>query len=501
MWRRVVLLTVLCGVAAEEDPADAYLARGVEAYQAGALQDAHDAFTTCLHMSATRTDCMTNLASVLDDMQEKKAAEELYRAVIAVEPNHSDAIYNLALLLQDKEDAYSGNAQFGREAVHLFRAVVSADGSRWDAWANMAGAIASLQEAPMLATRSYQRAIYELEKHHHELENKYSEPDESEIGYLAALYYGLGIQLSQLSASDCSDLAREPASFLVGAEDGGDDGTGSVCRENAENALRVAVELDPEHAQAEHMLASLTASSGGKGGEGATSLSKASPAFVKALFDDFSDSFDQKLAELQYRVPALVGAAVAAHVESARGGAPFRGALDAGCGTGLAGPYLRPLVAGHLCGVDLSQKMLDRAEGLQTSDGTRVYDSLLAQDLVALTREAVAPGSSGSGGVELVTAADVLVYFGDLGLLMATFGQVSSPASVLVFSCERVTDAEDAPGGWLLRRSGRFAHSKAYVQATAAASGYVLRAYEEIVPRMEHGQPVPGHLFVFERYA
>ena len=45
-------------------------------------------------------------------------------------------------------------------------------------------------------------------------------------------------------------------------------------------------------------------------------------------------------------MPEIVGEAVAALHASRVGGAPFGAALDAGCGTGLAGPYIRPLVAG-----------------------------------------------------------------------------------------------------------------------------------------------------------
>ena len=78
-----IITCALCWTSAQEDPGDPYLLRGIEAYQAGDLQVAHDAFATCLKLSAARTDCMTNLASVLDDMDNKQAAEELYRAVLA----------------------------------------------------------------------------------------------------------------------------------------------------------------------------------------------------------------------------------------------------------------------------------------------------------------------------------------------------------------------------------------------------------------------------------
>ncbi len=125
------------------------------------------------------------LASVLDDLDNKPAAEELYRAVLTVEPNHLDATYNLALLLQGKEGAFNGGAIVGREAISLYRTVLAADASRWDAWANLAAAIDSLKEAPMLATKAYQKAIVRLERAHG---TAGGEPDDAELGYLAKLY-------------------------------------------------------------------------------------------------------------------------------------------------------------------------------------------------------------------------------------------------------------------------------------------------------------------------
>ena len=95
-------------------------------------------------------------------------------------------------------------------------------------------------------------------------------------------------------------------------------------------------------------------------------------------------------------------------------------------------------------------------------------------------------------------AADVLVYFGALDELLRTFAGLSAAGASLIFSCERVAAGADAPAGWRLMPSGRFAHTKAYVVAAAAASGYALRAYDEIVPRREGGVDVQGHVFVFE---
>ncbi|KOO24445.1 hypothetical protein Ctob_002014 [Chrysochromulina tobinii] len=340
---------------------------------------------------------MTNLGSVLIDLggeDNDARAEELYRMVLAIEPAHSDAAFNLALQLQDRKtnDAL-------REAASLYLEVVAADPKRWDAWANLGTALAEVRDRPLQATRAFQRAILELERMHEASEGEPAE-ESDDATYLAELYYNFGIQLSGLSDEQCATYAAEPTSLLMGVEPG-----------------------------------------------------------------DASSA-----------------------------------------------------VSSSVC-VDLSPKMLTKAEALMTEDGSPVYDKVLAADLVTLQRadvlerrmqgnhrasmrrqQAAARAVDEQSGVELLAAADVLVYFGDLSDVLAAFSRLSAVSGVaLVFSCERA-DEEEAPAGWRLRTSGRFAHTKAYVVATAAATGnFELIAYEEITPRMENGVPVQGHLFTFAR--
>merc|ERR1712203_163478 len=94
-------------------------------------------------------------------------------------------------------------------------------------------------------------------------------------------------------------------------------------------------------------------------------------------------------------------------------------------------------------------------------------------------------------------AADVFVYFGSLDKVLATFAKLSTKGAKLIFSCERATE-EEAPLGWRLLTSGRFSHTKWHVLDAATSSGYNLVSYQEIVPRMERGEEVLGHLFTFE---
>src|SRR5215470_7597059 len=81
-------------------------------------------------------------------------------------------------------------------------------------------------------------------------------------------------------------------------------------------------------------------------------------AHVRTLFDQYAPRFDAALSEgLGYRGPAVLREAIAAACAAERRPLRFDAALDLGCGTGLAGAALRPLVA-RLTGVDLSERMV-----------------------------------------------------------------------------------------------------------------------------------------------
>ena len=85
---------------------------------------------------------------------------------------------------------------------------------------------------------------------------------------------------------------------------------------------------------------------------------RASDEYVQKVFDEFSDSFEAKLARLHYRAPTLVCESLAAVAIAGR----TLDVLDIGCGTGLCGPLLAPY-ARRLVGVDLSPGMLNLAPG------------------------------------------------------------------------------------------------------------------------------------------
>jgi predicted TPR repeat methyltransferase len=154
--------------------------------------------------------------------------------------------------------------------------------------------------------------------------------------------------------------------------------------------------------------------------------------------------------------------------------------LDAGCGTGWCGPLLRPY-ARRLTGVDLSPSMLDRARDRQ------VYDQLIEGELTAHLQETVEC-------YDLVTAADTLVYFGDLQPVLAAAAGALRPRGFLIFTVERASDEDSVGPGFSLQHHGRYCHTEGYVRSALQAAGLSVREMTFGILRREMDKPVQGIL-------
>jgi predicted TPR repeat methyltransferase len=238
-------------------------------------------------------------------------------------------------------------------------------------------------------------------------------------------------------------------------------------RPGAAAAFRDCLRLDPaDMLGASLALAELDA---------AVTIDAAPGAYVKALFDAYAADFDKALVErLDYTTPQRLAAMVrAARKVEGRSGR----ALDLGCGTGLAGEAIVADFA-WLEGVDLSDGMIEaaRLKG--------VYNRLETTDILQALH-------SRAENFELILAADVLIYFGDLRKTIAAISRRLASGGLFAFSVEKADGAD-----WTLQSSLRFAHSADYVVSVLKTAGLDLVSMEEAVLRKDRGAEVAGLLVV-----
>lgn len=202
-------------------------------------------------------------------------------------------------------------------------------------------------------------------------------------------------------------------------------------------------------------------------------------AYVRTLFDQYAPHFDRVLVgRLGYRAPALLRAAVL----TAGPPVPAPAVLDLGCGTGLAGQAFRDL-AGWLEGVDLSPAMIARARA------RGIYDALAVAELTAAL-------TARPGRFDLVLAADVLCYLGDLAPVFAAARAALRSGGLLAGTVERAA----APGHHLGAKQ-RYAHHEDTLAALARATGFTVVTLAPESSRTEAGAAVPGLVVVLRAAA
>jgi predicted TPR repeat methyltransferase len=200
---------------------------------------------------------------------------------------------------------------------------------------------------------------------------------------------------------------------------------------------------------------------------------RASDAYVQAVFDSVAARFDQKLAGLDYRAPALLERAVRQHV-----GAPAAAldVADLGCGTGLCGPLLKPW-ARQLAGCDLSAGMLFEAQR------RGCYDALHHAELVQYLQ-------ARPDQFDLLACADTLCYFGDLQAFAQAAASALRAGGTVHFTVEAAP--EGATPTFRLQPSGRFVHTRPYLAEVIDAAGLQLLRADTGNLRQEAGAPVTG---------
>jgi len=406
-------------------------------------------------------------------------AEKLYRKVIAAAPENLNALHYLGVLChQQRRNA---------EAAESIQRIIELDPQNADAHNNLGNVLEGLGKLTE-AEACYRRAI-DLKPDH--------DPACNNLGV---------ILMAQMKVAEALGAYRRAVALAPDSADYRYN-MGNALRksgniEEAVDAYRKAVELNPDHTGARQGWARSLIQAGRRDeaaevfeewlrkdpgnpvilyvraaclGQGAPD--RAPDRYIQQVFDDAADSFEAHLIEnLDYRAPGLVVEALSAVLPPAGADLDI---LDAGCGTGLCGPLLRPYARG-LVGVDLSAKMLAKAAG------RKIYDDLVKSELIEfLGRQ--------NKAYDVIASADTLCYFGKLEPVLRAAAQALKPGGHLVFTLE---DAEDDTAGHKLNPHGRYAHARTYVGSTLAEASFAVQSIASVVLRNEGGQPVAGHLVV-----
>lgn len=241
--------------------------------------------------------------------------------------------------------------------------------------------------------------------------------------------------------------------------------------EEAGAAYAEALKLAPEDSYVRH----LVAASGRLPGD-----IRAPREYVETVFDGYAERFEEHLIGLGYRVPGLLRRVILAN------GAPDGPVLDLGCGTGLMAVALSDLALPVFAGVDRSEGMLVQAALKQR------YSELHQGDLVAFLK-------NDPRLWELIIAADVFCYFGDLSEPLAAAAKRLAPGGRIALSLETCAQADEGGAGWRLGPQGRYAHTPAYLATEAARCGLRVDRLELEALRFEAEAPVPGLIAVLAR--
>jgi len=206
-------------------------------------------------------------------------------------------------------------------------------------------------------------------------------------------------------------------------------------------------------------------------------ISKQNTKYVKQIFNDFAEDFDEKLAELNYKAPEYI-----AEIWKKYNKKSVDVILDAGCGTGLLSPHITNCCK-QLYGVDLSNEMLEMAKSCE------LYSHLFCEDLIQYLEQ-------NKNKFNGIIASDVLCYFGDLSEVFKLSYDSLQSDSYIAFSVEKNnTDNQD----FLLNPSGRYVHQQKYIKYILEKTGFKNIKITNKTLRTEHDNPVKGLITIAKK--
>ncbi len=431
-------------------------------------------YTRAVHAEPDFSAAHFNLGLLLLQNNQLDAAKTQFNNVISLNPFHTEALFYLGVLHLEK------NALV--EAEQAFQNVLEQDSKQIEALSNL-GVIALKRHQNQLAIDYFSKALaldnenVEARNnlaatfmHHDRFENALmhydvllqKEPDNIEYLYnsgVAQMALGhlneaiiLFDHILELEHNHTSSLNNLAAIFIKLEQ-----------RDKAKEYLERALAINPQDIISAHMFHALT------GGEQA----KTTPEYAHNLFNNYALYYDQHMkGTLNYAIPQHV-ARVVHQLELPAN----THTLDLGCGTGLTGIVLREL-SKHLTGVDIAEKMLVQAKEKE------VYDNLVKAEINQFLEH-------NKAFYDLIVAADVLPYFGELDALFHSICHHLKPKGYFIFTTEISLTTP-----WSLETSARFSHHPDYIKKLAEQNQFRFVRQEKIPARIQNENILEVMLYV-----
>jgi predicted TPR repeat methyltransferase/predicted negative regulator of RcsB-dependent stress response len=197
--------------------------------------------------------------------------------------------------------------------------------------------------------------------------------------------------------------------------------------------------------------------------------------FVSELFNAYAPHYDTHLSQhLHYDAPQQL---CQAYINEALPEKASLRVLDLGCGTGLCGQIFKPY-AQEIIGIDLATDMISIA----ATKG--IYNALHVMSITDALKQ--------FGPFDLILAADVFPYVGQLDHVLSAIKSALSPNGHVAFTCEKSTQTKTFD----LQKTLRYSHHRQYINDMLTQAKLEVRTFENCILRQQNGKPLNGHLII-----
>lgn len=409
------------------------------AHRQGNLSVAEKGYKSLLKKKPGWGRVLTALGKLYLDQDRPEKAKPVFEKAAGLDPPDLSACYNLGRLKQIEND-HQG-------AIEIYRVLIDQQPDIGLVWNNLGVAYRETGK-PKDAIESFQAAVKFTPEMAEAWNNLGVAQDESNLTESALESYRKAIEIQPDYASPHLNLGialQKSRRF-----------------KKAEKHYKKVLEIQPGNEVAKFMLQTIV---------GDETPDAAPVEHVRSIFDQCAENFESILVdELEYKTPELLFDLVRPCLTKKMT------ILDLGCGTGLGARLYRPF-AKRLTGVDVSIKMLEKAAEKKIYDRLEVFDILQEWNFPEK--------------FDLIYSSDVFVYFGNLDAIVKSASAFLVDGGNIAFSVERLKDnTED----YKLYPSGRYAHSKEYIQACLKRHNLEIAKLHKTDIRIQSGKPVKGLL-------